>query len=283
MNIKKYSNESQLLRLRLETGERFKQFRIKVDKSQKEVAQALGKSNSWLSSVENGEHNLLIPDLLMLCQYYGVSPSYFLDQESSVFGSQSVGNLDPTELTQMYFNKMNSILPVQIPIYMQSEYIYGENPKPFDYVFWSRQRIATREIIGVQAQTNNMVNNLYQPIYSNDRVIFQLNTPMRIGVGAIWSFQRKGFESTNGLSIVEIRKKGKNWTYYNSGCSEEMPLQESQFIGMAIHKNSTHNFETVNPLWQGFEPATHKLESKSEIQAKITQEDNWINDELGIM
>tara|TARA_Y100000996_G_C22557507_1_gene656086 strand:- start:4061 stop:4933 length:873 start_codon:yes stop_codon:yes gene_type:complete len=282
LNNKRYSKESDLLRLRLETGERFKQFRIKVDKTQNEVATKLGKSNSWLSSVENGEHNLLIPDLLLLCEYYGVSPSYFLDQESSVFGSNSIGNLDPTELTQLFFNKMNSILPVQVPIYMQSEYIYGEDIKPFDYVFWSRQRIATREIIGVQAQTNNMVQNPYQSIFANDRVIFQINTPMRVGVGAIWSFQRKGFENTNGLSIVEIKRKKNQWFYYNSGCPEDMPLQESQYIGMAIHKNSTTGFENINPLWQGFEPKDHTLKLDSEIKAKITKEDNWIKENLRI-
>ena len=105
LNNKRYSKESDLLRLRLETGERFKQFRIKVDKTQNEVATKLGKSNSWLSSVENGEHNLLIPDLLLLCEYYGVSPSYFLDQESSVFGSNSIGNLDPTEY---YYQKVGN-------------------------------------------------------------------------------------------------------------------------------------------------------------------------------
>jgi len=280
VNIKKFNNESDLLRLRLETGERFKQFRIKVDKTQTEVARSIGKSNSWLSSVENGEHNLLIPDLLILCQFYGVSPSYFLDQESNVFGQNSIGNIDPTELTQMFFNRMNSILPIQVPIYMQSEYIYGADVKPFDYVFWSRVRIATREIIGVQAQTNNMADNPYQSIYANDRVVFQLNTPLRIGVGAIWSFQRKGFENTNGLSIVEIKKKKSGWYYCNSGTPKDMPLQESQYIGMAIHKNSTKGFEAVSPLWHGFEAKDVTQNDNKEISAKITQEDTWVKGNL---
>ena len=256
------SNQSTNL-LKVEIGERFRQFRQKISKSQLEVANAIGKSNSWLSSVANGEHHLLIHDLVLLWQYYGVSTSYFLDSQSNVFTNNQVGITDPIELTEMFFRKMNSILPVRVPVYLQSQYTLDSIDEPIDYIYWSRQKTQSREVIIVQAQTNNMCKNKISPIAKNDRVIFQINTPMRTGIGAIMSFRRKNFEDTNGLSIVEILKENDSWFYNNQALKEPIPLDPNQYIGMAIQCIKTYPFEKHNPTWLKYDSDAVDIAQKS--------------------
>ena len=249
--------------LKVEIGERFRQFRQKISKSQLEVANAIGKSNSWLSSVENGEHHLLIHDLVLLCQYYGVSTSYFLDSQSNVFTNNQVGITDPIELTEIYYRKMNSILPVRVPVYLQSQYTLDSIGEPIDYIYWSRQKTQSREVIMVQAQTNNLSNNHISSIGKNDRVVFQVNTPMRPGIASIMSFRRKNFEDTTGLSIVEILKEKKSWFYINQSLKEPIPLDPNQYIGMAIQIIKTYQFETHNPTWLKYDSDAVDIAEKS--------------------
>ena len=256
------SNQStNLLKLKLVNG--FDNSDKKYQNHNLKLQTQLAKSNSWLSSVENGEHHLLIHDLVLLCQYYGVSTSYFLDSQSNVFTNNQVGITDPIELTEMFFRKMNSILPVRVPVYLQSQYTLDIIGEPIDYIYWSRQKTQSREVIMVQAQTNNMCKNKISPIAKNDRVIFQINTPMRTGIGAIMSFRRKNFEDTNGLSIVEILKENDSWFYNNQALKEPIPPDPNQYIGIAIQCIKTYPFEKHNPTWLKYDSDAVDIAQKS--------------------
>ena len=48
------------------------------DKTQQEIANVLGTSQTMYARYERGANELPIHHLLMLCKYYGVSADYFL-------------------------------------------------------------------------------------------------------------------------------------------------------------------------------------------------------------
>lgn len=51
------------------------------DKTQQEIAEILGTSQTMYARYERGANELPIHHLLKLCDYYGVSADYFLGRE----------------------------------------------------------------------------------------------------------------------------------------------------------------------------------------------------------
>lgn len=53
-------------------------------KTQEEVAELLGKPQSWMSKIENGERELSVIDYLSLCKAINLNPSKTLEIVGSI-------------------------------------------------------------------------------------------------------------------------------------------------------------------------------------------------------
>lgn len=54
--------------------------RMKLKKSQEEVAEALNFSTVYISNVESGKHNISFVNALKFCEYYNLSIDYLLQE-----------------------------------------------------------------------------------------------------------------------------------------------------------------------------------------------------------
>lgn len=61
-------------------GARLKEERENQGERQAHIAQALGKTDSWVSLVERGEQRLYICDLLHWCFVLGIDPGDIMEQ-----------------------------------------------------------------------------------------------------------------------------------------------------------------------------------------------------------
>lgn len=59
------------------------------DKTQQEIADILGTSQTMYARYERGANELPIHHLLKLCDYYGVSADYFLGRKNKGSGPQN--------------------------------------------------------------------------------------------------------------------------------------------------------------------------------------------------
>ena len=62
----------------MEYVKRMRDLREDHDKTQQEIAEVLGTSQTMVARYERGANELPIHHLLTLCDYYGVSADYFL-------------------------------------------------------------------------------------------------------------------------------------------------------------------------------------------------------------
>jgi len=60
---------------------RMRDLREDHDKTQQEIADILGTSQTMYARYERGANELPIRHLLTLCEYYGVSSDYFLNRK----------------------------------------------------------------------------------------------------------------------------------------------------------------------------------------------------------
>jgi len=58
--------------------ERLRELRVEHGKDQREIAERLGISQPQYSKMESGIHDLSINRLLLLCDFYEISPNDFL-------------------------------------------------------------------------------------------------------------------------------------------------------------------------------------------------------------
>ncbi len=54
--------------------------RMKLKKSQEEIAEALNFSTVYISNVESGKHNISFVNALKFCEYYNLSIDYLLQE-----------------------------------------------------------------------------------------------------------------------------------------------------------------------------------------------------------
>ena len=66
---------------RLKYTKRIRDLREDNDKTQQEIAQVLGTSQTMYARYERGANELPIRHLITLCKYYGVSADYILGIE----------------------------------------------------------------------------------------------------------------------------------------------------------------------------------------------------------
>lgn len=84
----RYSNETVEGRKRAQglIGARIKDARLSRGMTQKDLAEKFGKSNMWLSVIENGENSILLLDLLRVAQETGYDLSWFVQDLTDVQG-----------------------------------------------------------------------------------------------------------------------------------------------------------------------------------------------------
>lgn len=54
--------------------------RMKLKKSQEEIAEALNFSTVYVSNIESGKHNISFVNALKFCEYYKLPVDYFLHE-----------------------------------------------------------------------------------------------------------------------------------------------------------------------------------------------------------
>lgn len=59
-------------------AEKLRELRIDNDKTQKQIAELLGTTQTYYAKYENGKHPLPLKHLITLCDYYQVSSDYIL-------------------------------------------------------------------------------------------------------------------------------------------------------------------------------------------------------------
>jgi transcriptional regulator with XRE-family HTH domain len=76
----RYSNETVEGRKRAQglIGARIKDARLSRGMTQKDLAEKFGKSNMWLSVIENGENSILLLDLLRVAEETGYDLMWFV-------------------------------------------------------------------------------------------------------------------------------------------------------------------------------------------------------------
>ncbi|MBS40903.1 MAG: hypothetical protein CMM83_04165 [Rhodospirillales bacterium] len=198
-----------------------------ANKSQREISKLMDKSPAWLSQIEAGAIAISTEDLIKLSAIYGTTPGQIID----INPTMAMGNLDLQEVLDSFYMKISNSLPVEIPVYLHSDYTIAGTPQPIDYIYWSRNKVSNRELILIHYQTKN----LEPVIIPNDRLVIQTNSAPSPGIGAIWSMNRVAF-GTPGLSIVEIVEKNGLlfWRVNNTKNADMLPLYENQFVGKVI-------------------------------------------------
>lgn len=71
--------------MEMEYIKRMRDLREDRDKTQQEIAQVLGTSQTMYARYERGANELPIHHLITLCRYYGVSADYFLGLKDAMY------------------------------------------------------------------------------------------------------------------------------------------------------------------------------------------------------
>lgn len=233
------TNNEEIIELNLKqlVGNRLKKARESKSITIREAAENINKTYQWLSAIENGINYINLDDLQKLASLYMVQISQLVDRYPN-----QVGPLNIEERLRNFTNEIINNLPVSIPVFSHFGYLNkGEIQQPHDYIYWSRQRVAGRNLRIVQLQTNNLAPDLE----ANDRVVIEVGVNPTEGIGAFYLDEpRQDFNDTAGVRIVYYEVK-------NGACLVHLPAHEyikeypiSSFHGQIIQ--GIKNMYTLN-------------------------------------
>ena len=90
------------------SGKRLKELRKRVEKTQEQVAEAVGLEPGTISRIERGAKGMSIDSLLMFSEIYGVSTDYILKGDQPVTSSDALLE-ELGALVQKYRNMQEEI------------------------------------------------------------------------------------------------------------------------------------------------------------------------------
>ena len=113
-----------------------------ANKSQREISKLMDKSPSWVSQIEAGAIMIGLDDLIKLSAIYGTTPGQIMDINPLI----ATGSMSLDQLIESFYLKISNNLPVEIPVFLHSDYTLTGNPEPIDYIYWTKNRLANREL-----------------------------------------------------------------------------------------------------------------------------------------
>ena len=191
-------------------GGRLKKAREVRGMSIREAAEHIGKTYQWLSAIENGTNYCNVDDLYKLSRMYTVQLGQLLDMFPPVIGSVNI-----EQRLKEFTLEITNHLPTAIPVYSQYEYLNPEGSNtPFDWVYWSPQRVAGRNLVIIQIQTHNLEPDLLP----NDRCVIELGLNAANGLGLFFIEDiRLDFNSTFGARLLEYERDEDHISVWQKG------------------------------------------------------------------
>lgn len=239
---------------------RLKQLRTNGNYTQKELGLILNVSQQNIQLWESGKRIPGLEQVAGYCKYFNVKPSEIVD----LLLPLNTGEDNLESVLENFKINLLKIFPAQIPVYSQA--VFGNpkfpNQKPFDYVYWSNNRLKGRRLYVLQVQTPNM----YPDIQINDRIIIDPDLAIDDGIAVIISNEKRvNFDNQYGASVVRIRRTPKGFVYNNNFTTKEQPLKKEHYQGMVIQ--SARGFK-VEGYSQSYEEIQQKIISEAKNESR---------------
>jgi len=212
-------------------GSRLKKARDVKGLSIREASERIGKTYQWLSAIENGVNYCNIDDLYRLSTLYSVQVGQILDRFPLTTGAENI-----EQKLKGFTAEITSYLPASLPVYSHYDFLNPESKgEPIDWIYWSQQRLAGRNIIIIQAQTHN----LEPEILPNDRLVIEMGLAATTGIGAFFIDDiRLDFNSTYGVRLLHyVRKEDFIEVTQPNGYVKEYALESFQGQCIQIIRN----------------------------------------------